>query len=514
MKRKLLVLTAFALCLALLCGCTTIATSEWMQNLFPVGDEAVAAQQTGSVDGSDKQQEVKQVVTETYTALESFGLAYQPDYGLQPYNCQSLNNRIIFSFLYEPLFAVTSSYEAEPVLAETYFVTDDGRTTTVKLRSGVTFHDGSALTASDVVKSFNVAKSSQSSPYNSQLAGFTRFEAASELIFVAHLSEADIDAASFLDLPILKEGSQLTGCGLYMFSQYNGETVLVKNPEYFKEAKVERIKLRSAVSEQQMQNLFLVGELDMLIVDKSIDSTLISSRDYDIINYSSSTMVFLGINSTRPNLTESSVRKALSDCIDRAYLRDQTMVGRADATVYPFSPQWYRLDGIEPLPVADTTAAAEQLKQIGELNLIVTDGSNVLKEVAERAAEFIRDAGAQVNITVLDSESYHAAIAAGEYDLYLGQTKLARDMDSTFLFSTGRALNLQSAASDELDQAYQSYKSGDITLMEYCNAWRELTPIIPLFFQKHALFVTKGVAGISSNSSYSVYGDFTGITLS
>ena len=52
MKRKLLVLTAFALCLALLCGCTTIATSEWMQNLFPVGDEAVAAQQTGSVDGS------------------------------------------------------------------------------------------------------------------------------------------------------------------------------------------------------------------------------------------------------------------------------------------------------------------------------------------------------------------------------------------------------------------------------------------------------------------------------
>ena len=143
MKRKLLVLTAFALCLALLCGCTTIATSEWMQNLFPVGDEAVAAQQTGSVEDSTAEQEVKQVVTETYTELDAFGLAYQPDYGLQPYNCQSLNNRIIFSFLYEPLFAVTSSYEAESVLAETYFVTDDGRTTTVKLRSGVTFHDGS-----------------------------------------------------------------------------------------------------------------------------------------------------------------------------------------------------------------------------------------------------------------------------------------------------------------------------------------------------------------------------------
>ena len=65
MKRKLLACTALVLCLALLCGCTSIATSEWMQDLFPVGDEAVAAQQTGSVEDSTAEQEVKQVVTET-----------------------------------------------------------------------------------------------------------------------------------------------------------------------------------------------------------------------------------------------------------------------------------------------------------------------------------------------------------------------------------------------------------------------------------------------------------------
>ena len=65
MKRKLLACTVLVLCLALLCGCTSIATSEWMQDLFPVGDEAVAAQQTGSVEGSTAEQEVKQVVTET-----------------------------------------------------------------------------------------------------------------------------------------------------------------------------------------------------------------------------------------------------------------------------------------------------------------------------------------------------------------------------------------------------------------------------------------------------------------
>ena len=167
MKRKLLACTALVLCLALLCGCTSIATSEWMQDLFPVGDEAVAAQQTGSVEDSTAEQEVKQVVTETYTELDAFGLAYQPDYGLQPYNCQSLNNRIIFSFLYEPLFAVTDGYEAEPILADSYLVTDDGKTTTVKLRSGVTFHDGTAMTAADAA--YSIASAMGSEYYGSRL---------------------------------------------------------------------------------------------------------------------------------------------------------------------------------------------------------------------------------------------------------------------------------------------------------------------------------------------------------
>ena len=182
MKRKLLACTALVLCLALLCGCTSIATSEWMQDLFPVGDEAVAAQQTGSVEDSTAEQEVKQVVTETYTELDAFGLAYQPDYGLQPYNCQSLNNRIIFSFLYEPLFAVTDGYEAEPILAESYLVTDDGKTTTVKLRSGVTFHDGTAMTAADAA--YSIASAMGSEYYGSRLRFIIEAQAQDDLTLV------------------------------------------------------------------------------------------------------------------------------------------------------------------------------------------------------------------------------------------------------------------------------------------------------------------------------------------
>ena len=220
MKRKLLACTALVLCLALLCGCTSIATSEWMQDLFPVGDEAVAAQQTGSVEGSTAEQEVKQVVTETYTELDAFGLAYQPDYGLQPYNCQSLNNRIIFSFLYEPLFAVTDGYEAEPILAESYLVTDDGKTTTVKLRSGVTFHDGTAMTAADAA--YSIASAMGSEYYGSRLRFIIEAQAQDDLTLVLTTSEAYECLPLLLDIPIIKAGTKddasPMGTGPYEFA--------------------------------------------------------------------------------------------------------------------------------------------------------------------------------------------------------------------------------------------------------------------------------------------------------
>lgn len=72
-------------------------------------------------------------------------------------------NNALTSYVFEPLMRFDARYQPEPALAVSWKAVDE-KTWEVKLRDGVTFHDGSPFTADDVVFSFGRVPTLLNSP--------------------------------------------------------------------------------------------------------------------------------------------------------------------------------------------------------------------------------------------------------------------------------------------------------------------------------------------------------------
>lgn len=102
MKKRISLLLAAALLAGTLSGCSGTNPIDWVKQKFRdvtgVSEEATAdPTETASADNAAPDREIPVALdTEISNELVRYGLAYQAEYGLDPYHCLSLNNRVIF----------------------------------------------------------------------------------------------------------------------------------------------------------------------------------------------------------------------------------------------------------------------------------------------------------------------------------------------------------------------------------------------------------------------------------
>ena len=116
-----------------------------------------------------------------------FGLAEDPDI-LDPTLARTFVGRIVFAALCDKLFDVNEKLEIVPQLAASYQWSADSKALTIKLRQGVTFHDGEKLDAAAVKFNIERHKNMAGSNRRGELAPVTSVDVIDESTVRLNLS--------------------------------------------------------------------------------------------------------------------------------------------------------------------------------------------------------------------------------------------------------------------------------------------------------------------------------------
>ena len=302
--------------------------------------------------------------------------------------------------------------EVEPALAESWEISDDGKTYTFKLRDGVTFHDGSDFNAEAVKFNFD-RMLKEDHPFHDTgpfpLAFF--FSSVEEVNVIDDLTvEFKLNApyAPFLSnlayptglmvSPAAVEeygkdfGRHPSGTGAFKFEEWeaNAKVVVSRNEDYWDgAAPLEAIVYRPITDANTRIAEMLAGGLDIMVeVPPDSLQQFRDNAEYKVLEQAGPHVWFLILNAKEGPFSDKLVRQAANYAIDKKALTENVLQGTADIAAGPTPPAfaWAYDESLDPYPY-DPEKAKELLKEAGydgeELTFYVTEGgSGMLDPIA------------------------------------------------------------------------------------------------------------------------------------
>lgn len=443
---------------------------------------------------------------------QPLALAWNPDSSLDPLKADTVNH-MLAPLVFEGLFALDTSFEPQPVLCESYSQTGNELSWTFVLRPDIVFSDGTPLTGAIAARCLNEAR--RSDLYSSRLSAVAVVRAGEGSVTV-ELSRPCGSLPSLLDVPIYltqEEGYPL-GTGPYRYEETAGELRLDAVPGWWqgKALPAQQILLRQTPSTDDQITAFDTGRITLTDTDFSATNALGYSSGYDIWDYPTSSMIYVGFNLNNGPCTDPLLRLAAARCLDRESMVSVTLAGHADAACLPVHPNSglydvslaqnldYSLQEADPLLLEagwqpDEEGILVKNRARLELNLLVSSENPARVALAEQYAEELGKLGAVVTVTKLTWENYLKALGQGNFDLYLAQVKLSANFDPTVLLEG--ELNYGGNQDSELASILTSYRSASGTARTWMSyaLYARLTvhvPIVPICFTRNTVLTQWG----------------------
>lgn len=263
-------------------------------------------------------------------------------------------DNVTYANIYEGLTRFASDGSVIPGLAASWDISEDGLGYTFTLHSGVTFHDGSALTAADVVYSLNRARAEDST--NAQKGLFASIESVEALDDTTVQVTLSAPNGSFLfnmawgDAAILNEGDDVealkstpNGTGAFVFSNWvQGDSItLARNENYWgTPAILESATFKYISDPTAAYNAVMAGDVDAFPTFPAPENLPQFDADprFTVIVGSTEGETILSTNNKMPPFDNPKVREALAHAIDRQAIIDGAMFGYGTPIGTHFAP--------------------------------------------------------------------------------------------------------------------------------------------------------------------------------
>lgn len=438
MKRMISILLCLTLLTSTLSGCR--ATDD-PQNYVPTGDAL-----EGEVLITDEETDTEEAQQE-----QILSLAYYPDRSMNPLLSTDFTNRALMPLLYQGLFAVNADYEAIPILCKSYSVTSDMMTYEFNLDPKATFSDGTKVTADDVVASLLTAM--QSDYYSGRLYHLGVIHAYDADTVQIILFQPLENLPLLLDIPIVKakqvDNPNPLGTGPYVLGRTATGAFLSRRSNWWctsndLQITAKQIPLVKAESTTSIRDAFEFGDVGIVCTDPGSDRYVEYRCDYELWNCETGIFVYLGVNDESPLFQNRDIRLALSKGIDRRYLTDHYYQGFATPAELPASADSpYYSQTLAQKYAYDAEEYQKAMKSVNgqTIRLLVNQSDSFRVKVAREIGRMLSTTGMIVEVITMGTGDYRMLLAEGEYDLYLGQTKLSPNMDLTPFFSESGALS-------------------------------------------------------------------------
>jgi len=478
----------------------------------------------------------------------SFHMVLEAPTCLEPACVDSVYDALPTSQIFDGLVALDAGLNIVPRLADTWTISRDGRTYTIHLREGVTFHDGSPLTAEDVVYSIerlldprrerkSIASSylgvirgadAYSAGKAARVAGVTAKDASRVEILLDRPYLSFLEVLAMDDLRVVPKGvvrargerafrAAPVGTGPFRLAEWNREELrLIANPSYFSgRPHLDEVVIHfPRPDERDAGNArFLRGEIQ--IVEPTSDSLPVLAKDptVEIHRYQELSLSFLGIQTGVPPWTDPRVRRAIAQAIDRKALAQISPSTRREAQgILPPG-----LPGYSPAPKSppyDPAAAKRLLAEAGfpegrgltPLRLYTAQtGSSAVVKSNGRVKEDLAKVGIKLEIHEVPWSKLIALIEDNAAPAFqLGWIADLPDPDAFLrtLFEPGGTANYFNFLDHDTAAALERGAS-ETNPLERARIYRELersilekAPLIPLFHSMGMIAARREVRGL------------------